>query len=167
MKKAASVLLRADINENDAECLFNWLNDPDTTQFLADGKNSINDLHRLINNVPKYLWRMHLSRNGWFYMIDRGDKSIGFIRLSEINPVTYEVVIALGEKNIWGKGYGTAALKKCLNIAFFERRAKQIIANIYPDNIRSMRMFEKLKFKKQTNGSTVLRYTLTYEQHIS
>lgn len=167
MKKAASVFLRADINENDTECLLNWLNDPETTQFLSDGKNSANDLRRLINNVPKHLWRMSLNGNGWFYMIDLDDKSIGFIRLSEIDEETFEVVIALGDKNIWGKGYGTTALKKCLNIAFFEQRAHKIIAHIYPHNKRSLRMFEKLKFKEQKNCSSVLRYALTFEQYIS
>ena len=167
MKKAASVFLRADINEKDASYLLAWLNDPETTQFLADGKNSVKDVRRLINNIPKHLWRMSLNCNGWFYMIDFEDTPIGFIRLSEINGETYEIVIVLGDKKVWGKGYGTAALKKCLNIAFFEHRAHRIIANIYPRNTRSLHLVEKLNFKKQDKYSSLVRYALTYDQYIS
>ena len=167
MKKAASVLLRADINEKDASCLLSWLNDPETTQFLADGRDSINDVHRLINNIPIHLWRMSLNGSGCFYMVDCDDMPIGFVRLSAINKETFEVVIALGDKKVWGKGYGTLALKKCLDIAFFEHRARRIIANIYPQNTRSLHMVEKLKFKQQEKRSSVIRYALTLDQFIS
>ncbi|MFA5561449.1 MAG: GNAT family N-acetyltransferase [Eubacteriales bacterium] len=167
MKKAASVFLRADIHEQDVACLLDWLNDPETTEFLSDGKKSANDLRRLIHHVPPHLWRMSLNGNGWFYMIEREGEAIGFIRLSEINAVSYEVVIALGDKNVRGKGYGTAALKQCLQIAFFEQRARRVVANIYPQNTRSLRLFEKLKFRRQDNASSAVRYALTYEQYIS
>lgn len=167
MKKAASVLLRADINEKDANCLLDWLNDPETTQFLVDGKNSVSDVRYLINNIPKHLWRMCLNGRGCFYMVDCDDMPIGFVRLSVINKETYEVVIALGEKKLWGKGYGTLALKKCLNIAFFEHRVRRIIANIYPQNTRSLHVFEKLNFRQQEKCSSVIRYALTYDQFIA
>jgi len=167
MKKAASVFLRADINEKDVNCLLDWLNDPKITQFLADGKNSVNDVHHLINNIPKHLWRMSLNRGGCFYMVDCDDMPIGFVRLPVINKETYEIVVALGEKKLWGKGYGTLALKKCLNIAFFEHRARRIIASIYPQNIRSLHVFEKLNFRRQEKCSSVIRYVLTYDQFIA
>lgn len=167
MKKAASVRLRAEITEFDTKLLLEWLSDKDTTKFLSDGTNSVCDLMHLINNVPPHLWRMCLNGNGLFYMIDKKDKPIGFIRLTEIDDTSYEVIIAIGEKSVWGQGYGTIALQKCLSVAFFEQRAKRIIANIYPENIRSVRLFEKMKFKKHKHSAKVIKYALTLNEYIS
>jgi regulator of nucleoside diphosphate kinase len=164
MKKAASVFLRAEIKECDAEYLLDWLGDSVVTQFLADDSRSKREVKRLITSVPSFLWQMNLNRDGHFYMIDCGRIPVGFIRLSEINDAVYEIVIVLGNKSIWRKGYGTQALKEGLNIAFFEHRAKKIIANIFLENSCSLHLFEKANFQICGKSANTIRYSISYDQ---
>ena len=48
-----------------------------------------------------------------------------------------ELVIAIGEEDMWGRGYGRLALSQAIGVAFFELRRERIIAHIYNENSRS------------------------------
>ncbi|MDO5401544.1 MAG: GNAT family N-acetyltransferase [Eubacteriales bacterium] len=149
------------MKRNDAQCLLNWLRDREVTRFLSDDFRSEQALERLMGSVPSYLWQLHLNRDGPFYMIDSGKGPVGFARLLEQKNGVYEIVIVLGEKHIWGKGYGTAALKKILNLAFLCHRAEEIVANIFINNVRSVKIFEKADFRIARQSEAVVRYCLT------
>jgi RimJ/RimL family protein N-acetyltransferase len=71
----------------------------------------------------------------------------------------------------WGRGYATEAAKRCIEYAFTELKRPHLISLIHPENVRSIRVAERIG--QRLDGSvplphmpdlTVLVYRLTMEQ---
>lgn len=111
------------------------------------------------------------AKNELNFLITADGEVIGHISLSKGADGWHETQIVIGEKNYWGQGYGTKAIKNII------RRAKKMrISNIYlevrPDNLRAIRAyekagFEKIKIKKYPNNKYLpetLRMELTIKE---
>ncbi len=59
-----------------------------------------------------------------------------------------ELGIAIGEKEYWGRGYGTDAVKTLLAHIFEETDLQRIYLFTYAENVRAQRSFEKCGFQK-------------------
>ena len=56
------------------------------------------------------------------------------------------VGIAIGEKSMWGKGYGTDGMRALLDFGFGELRLERIWLDVYDFNKRARRSYEKAGF---------------------
>jgi RimJ/RimL family protein N-acetyltransferase len=56
--------------------------------------------------------------------------------------------VLIGNRNYWGRGYAGEALKELLSFVFYERNINRVSARILEDNMQSLRLHEKLGFKK-------------------
>ena len=76
------------------------------------------------------------------------DRPIGTIGLHEIDQTngTAEFGIAIGEREEWGKGYGTDATRAICEFGFAELRLERIGLFVYADNERGRRTYEKAGF---------------------
>ena len=54
--------------------------------------------------------------------------------------------IVIGEKSLWGQGYGTDALNALLDFGFGELRLERIWLEVNDDNLRGKRSYEKCGF---------------------
>lgn len=74
---------------------------------------------------------------------------IGFISISEIDKDNQKADIGMliGEKDYWGKGYGTDALIILLNHMFFDLGFNRIGLEVFEYNLRAKRVYEKIGFK--------------------
>jgi len=82
------------------------------------------------------------------------DKNGNFIGEIEINHIKWkdkqaELFLYIGEKDLWGKGYGYDAIKTFLNYIFKEKNFKYIYLRVYEHNIRAIKCYEKCGFKKR------------------
>ncbi len=59
------------------------------------------------------------------------------------------VGIGLGERDYWGKGYGTDAMRVILKYAFSELNLQRISLNFFDYNPRARRSYEKAGFKEE------------------
>ncbi len=59
-----------------------------------------------------------------------------------------ELGIAIGEKEYWGRGYGTDAVKTLLAYIFEETDLERVYLYTYAENLRAQRSFEKCGFRK-------------------
>lgn len=59
-----------------------------------------------------------------------------------------ELGIAIGEKDYWGRGYGTNAVKALLAHIFQETRLERVYLYTYAENRRARRSFEKAGFRE-------------------
>ncbi len=77
-----------------------------------------------------------------------GDHLIGDIALDGIRWSHREafVGIGLGEREWWGKGYGTDAMRIILRYAFLELNLLRVSLNVFEYNPRAIRSYEKLGF---------------------
>ncbi|HJS29622.1 MAG TPA: GNAT family protein [Anaerolineales bacterium] len=85
-----------------------------------------------------------------FFMIQtlEDDRPIGFIDLGYRNWHTGNawVGIGIGERDSWGKGYGTDAMRLILRYAFDELNLHRVSLGVFEFNPRAMRSYEKAGF---------------------
>ncbi len=74
---------------------------------------------------------------------------IGSIELYDIVefPKSAVLGILLGDKKIWGMGYGTQALRAALTFAFVNKSFQRITLQTLEDNLRARKSFERVGFR--------------------
>lgn len=160
MKKAPTVSFYYNVAINDAEKIACWLDDQRVTEYLNEKPETSAAIISLLNNNCSHLLNYHFNKDGRFILINNGQHLIGFIKLVSILKDEYEIVIVIGERQLWGQGYGHSALEQCLKFAFFELRAKKLRAKIHSNNKRSIKIFTICGFKKINEKNLYGEYEL-------
>jgi RimJ/RimL family protein N-acetyltransferase len=57
------------------------------------------------------------------------------------------VGIGIGERDFWGKGYGTEAMQLALRFAFTELNLRRVTLDVMEQNQRAVRSYEKVGFR--------------------
>jgi len=71
--------------------------------------------------------------------------SCGFLHVDHINSQA-ELGISIGEKEYWGKGYGTETVLLLLKTAFEILNLNRVYLRVYEKNTRGIRAYEKAGF---------------------
>ena len=74
------------------------------------------------------------------------DVYVGNIYLTDIDGESAEYHIFIGEKGYWGKGIAEGASKQIIKYGFEERGLKYVYLHVREDNVRAVRLYEKLGF---------------------
>ncbi|TSA44969.1 GNAT family N-acetyltransferase [bacterium] len=97
--------------------------------------------------LGEYFLKMLKNCENWYFVIVLNKKIIGHISLVKGKNGWYETQIIIGEKNYWGKGYGTKAIqlliKKAKNLGI-----SKICLEVRPDNLRAINAYENSRFVK-------------------
>lgn len=123
-----------------------WLSDADVVRDL--------DLRTPLSLAAEEQWfeRMLAAQGTTDYhfviCLVADDRPIGTIGLHAIDAVngSAEFGIAIGEKDEWGKGYGTDATRAIRDFGFAELRLERISLRVYASNARGRRAYEKAGF---------------------
>lgn len=168
MKKVDSVSLRTEIRPCDIERLIEWMENPMITRYLNESERVADELRQLLFSVPAPMLTFCFNRGGRFSLVcGESDRAIGFVKLEELpEPGTYEIVVVIGEEHLWGKGYGAGAVHMALNRAFLEWRAHKVIARIYAENQRCIRMMRACGFTCERHEEPLCRYGLTMDTYL-
>jgi RimJ/RimL family protein N-acetyltransferase len=67
-----------------------------------------------------------------------------------------ELGIIIGEKDYWGKGYGTDAVLTLLNFAFGEVNLNRVYLRVFAYNQRAIRAYEKCGFQHEGTARQAL-----------
>lgn len=163
MRKAASIFLRACTKREDLDNLIYWLKNPEVTRFLNEESGAVPYLSRLADTVPEPMLSFHMNALGRFFMVClENGRSVGFVKLAQTpEKGTYEIVYAIGEDTLWGFGYGEAAIRQALKLAFEEQEAQKVIAKISPLNERSRRLAFACGFREEKALGKYLQYAVT------
>lgn len=88
-----------------------------------------------------------------------GDAKIGFTALWVNWPLRDAwVAIGIGERDYWGRGYGTDAMRLTLRYAFDELNLHRVTLTVWDVNERAIRSYEKAGFKREgLQRETMLR----------
>jgi diamine N-acetyltransferase len=136
------VYLRAS-ERSDLHDFVRWLNDDEVMRHLARyAPLSLADEERWFERMldaqgkTDYHFVLCLLADG---------RAIGTVALHGIDFVngTAEFGIAIGEKDQWNKGYGTDALRATCDFGFGQLRLERIGLQVYADNARGRRAYEK------------------------
>jgi RimJ/RimL family protein N-acetyltransferase len=149
------VALRA-LEPPDAEPLWRWAQDPDVMRWMIDGyPQSLAQVRTMMEDRP---------RNGYgeaFFGIEalRDARLIGVVRLRDAQPETgcAELDIYLGEKEYWGQGYGTDAMRAICRFGFDKMRLHKITLTVVTENRAAHHIYQKLGFVDEGRLRSVFR----------
>jgi len=123
-----------------------WVNDPEITQYLEIRFNKYS-----LDKIKEYVAGFENKDDDFLFMIvaKENNRHIGNIHLGPINKnhkFAY-VGIMIGDKDSWGKGYGTEAVKLVKKYACDELGLHKLIAGCYENNLSSIKLFQKAGFQ--------------------
>lgn len=167
MNEAASIFLRADIQTQDGHNLADWMNDRQITEYLNEKEGISEEIISLLDRTPSGMLTYHFNQHGRFFMIcAQSGRSIGFIKLAPCSSKNCEIVYAIGEKLLWGRGFGKRALDLALGKAFFEMRMEHVTARIIKANLRSIRAAAHCGMRSTAERNGMLIYDITAAEYI-
>jgi [ribosomal protein S5]-alanine N-acetyltransferase len=100
-----------------------------------------------ISKIKKFVKEMTRSDNNFlFAIIEKSTLNhIGNIKIGSVNKFHNfaEISYFIGDRDSWGRGYGTEAVKALTEYSFKNLGLEVIIAGVYQSNIGSQRVLEK------------------------
>lgn len=142
------VRLSAENPETYAEHFSRWWHDSEYGRLLDLDPGRLNSPKRIKDWLDKELEKDPPEM--WLFGIRalEGDQLIGFVDLSGATPHGDTFVgIGLGEREYWGQGYGTEAMKLVLRFAFLELGLHRVSLNVFDYNPRGVKSYEKAGFQ--------------------
>jgi len=136
------------IEELDLPLFIRWLNDPDVRYWLsmADGPELTLESER------EWYEEMRGDPACVVWCIETEDgQPVGNLGLHGIEETHGRATlgIAIGEKDFWGRGYGTEAIRRVLRYAFGEMGLRRVDLGADEDNVRGIRCYEKCGFVRE------------------
>jgi RimJ/RimL family protein N-acetyltransferase len=131
-----------------AEALSRWWRDSEYCRLSDSGISRLWSVKKIKEWIEKEFEKD--SPNFYIFMIRTldGDRLIGEIGLEGVawNHGDSFVGIGLGERDYWGKGYGTDAMRVILRYAFTELNLQRVSLDVFEYNPRAIRSYEKAGF---------------------
>ncbi|SFJ89193.1 Protein N-acetyltransferase, RimJ/RimL family [Halobacillus dabanensis] len=135
--------------ESDIETYHSWRNDLEVmkTTSLSLDVYSLEETRSFVENI------ILNSTSSKSYIIEERESNIAIGVTSLINidngNRNAECIIDIGEKEYWGKGYGTEALRMLLEYAFLELNLHRVSLRVFSLNERAIHIYHKLGFEKE------------------
>lgn len=145
MLKGERVTLRA-IEREDIPRFLRWLNDPEVTRYLT--------IFMPLSRGEEERWfeQQLGDRNRKVLAIEtESGEHIGNISLEDIDWKNRRATlgIVIGEKERWGQGYGTDAIRTLLRFAFEELNLNRVQLDVFDFNERARRCYRRCGFREE------------------
>lgn len=126
---------------------YEWLMDPLINQYLE-----VRFTHYSVDELRAFVKEINQSKTDYmFAMITKEKQYIGNIKIGAINwhHRTAEVGLLIGDKDAWGKGFGTEAVKLITKYGFDVLNVRKLWAGAYAENMGSVRAFIKNGYSEE------------------
>lgn len=145
MYEGTKVRLRPLERKHLAKCV-EWLNDPEVTETLA-----ISEPMSMEEEQKWYENHLRDKSSKIFAIETLKGEHIGNVGLHDIDTHNRkaELGIFVGEKSLWGKGYGTEAVSLALELAFEGLNLNKVYLRAFITNVRAQRCYERAGFVKE------------------
>ncbi len=153
------IYLRTLTEKDASEEYCNWLNDPVVNKFLETRKATIEDLKKYINEKRSCENCIFLG-----IFLRNSNKHIGNIKLEPIDFEKKEatVGILIGDKDCWGKGICTEAIKLLVGYAFKNYNINKIKLGVITENIGAIRCYLNAGFNIEEVKSDIIKHEDKY-----
>ena len=145
--KGTSILLERLSFRHASENYLGWLNDYNTVKYTE----SRHEVHTMAS-LRDFISHVNNESNYCFAIIDiQSGKHIGNIKIGNIHSIYKyaDIGLIIGEKDFWGKGIATEAIRLCVEFAFKQLKLHRLYAGIYDVNIGSIKAFERAGFVRE------------------
>jgi RimJ/RimL family protein N-acetyltransferase len=106
-----------------------------------------------VAGIKAWLEEHLYDKDNFFFIIQtqQDNRSIGDVGLYSIDWIHRNAYlgISIGEREEWGKGYGTDAVKVILELAFSELNLHRVSLTVFGYNQRAIRSYEKAGFRME------------------
>jgi RimJ/RimL family protein N-acetyltransferase len=142
------VQLTAEDPQTIAETFTRWGRDSEYTRMLDNDPARMASIVKNKDWLEKMFEKEPVNETFFFVRSLAGSALIGFIGLFGIrwNHGDAWVGIGLGDRQYWGKGFGTDAMRVILRYAFTELNLHRITLGVFAYNTRAIRSYEKAGF---------------------
>ncbi len=144
--KSRMTLLRTYV-ESDLEHWMQWFNDEEIVQYLCLETPYTSE------DAENYFEKRKTSFDGLYFTVsDRNTREpIGTASVKakscDVHSHVGDLAICLGEKQLWGQGYGTEIVRELLSIGFGILGFQKISLQVFKENIAALRMYERCGFQ--------------------
>ena len=154
-------LSEIDVSDN----YLKWMNDTEINRYLESRFSTYT-----LEELKDFVKEQQRSKTSYLFGIytKTDDIHIGNIKIGGIDPhhKRGSIGLIIGNKEYWGKGIGTKAVKLLLEFVFESLKLNKVTAGMYKNNIGSYKLFKQLGFKEAAhykehsmyNGSFVDTY---------
>ncbi|SIS58584.1 GNAT family N-acetyltransferase [Chryseobacterium gambrini] len=142
-------LLIRDLTLDDKQAVFNYRSDAEANKFQSWIPKTLEDVEQFIQknnkefNQPESWYQVLITEKDTKAVI--GDIGIHFFGSENLQA---ELGITLN-KDFQGRGYASEALKGVINFLFSDLKKHRIMASIDPENIDSLKLMERIGFRKE------------------
>lgn len=140
------VRLRA-LEKSDVSKFYDWVNDPEVTAGLTlylpmstlDEEKWFDSVQQRPQEEKPFAIEIH-DGEAW--------RLVGNCAFFDLDRVAHagEFGIMIGDKSIWGQGYGTETVGLILHHGFRTLNLNRVSLRVYADNARAIRAYEKAGF---------------------
>ncbi|MGD9147678.1 MAG: GNAT family protein [Anaerolineae bacterium] len=145
MIRGSKTRMRA-LEREDLPHFVRWINDPETRRFM-------NVRYPISMVEEEKWWEGFLERkNDHIFAIEAEDGTyIGNIGLHGIEHENRraQLGVTIGNKHVWGKGYGTDAIKAVLGWAFNYLNLNRVSLTVFAYNKRAIHCYQKVGFEHE------------------
>lgn len=151
-------LLLRSVKLDDAKAIFSYRSDTVSNQFQGWIPKNIDEVSSFLNHGVSST----INVSGTWYqlaIVKKDDRQlIGDIGIHFLDDGGHQVEIGYTlNRNEQGKGYAAEALTNIINYLFHELNKHRIIASIDPRNEKSIRLVQRLGFRKEAHFRESLR----------
>jgi [ribosomal protein S5]-alanine N-acetyltransferase len=134
--------LRALTSADVGERYLSWMNDREVTQFLESRfvRHTIDSLHEYVDEMSARSDVLVLA------IVElRDDRHVGNVKIGpvDVRHRTADLGLLIGEKDRWGKGYATEAIRLATRCAFEQLDVRKLTASCYSSNVGSVNAFRR------------------------
>jgi diamine N-acetyltransferase len=155
------------IEREDIPTFLRWFNDPEVRRYLLmfEPMSKVKEerwFEAQQNRTNDYLFGIEVP-------VDDDWQHIGNVGLHRVNWVSSHCTfgIVIGEREFWGKGYGTKATRAALHFAFHTLNLHRVELEVFDFNPRAMRAYEKAGFRLEgTRREALFQDGAYYDEHI-
>jgi RimJ/RimL family protein N-acetyltransferase len=143
--ESGRVFLRPHEND-DAELVHRWRSDARVAAPASLGRPI--SLAEVTARIGRMVEQQARDAYSFVICLLDGERPIGDVSLFELDQAhgSAELGIYIGEPDEWGKGYGTDAVNAIVDFGFGELRLERIWLNVWTENERARRSYEKAGF---------------------
>lgn len=144
--KTDRLILNCVTEDDCSEEYAGWLNDPLVNQYLETRWTK-----QTIESILEFVRGMRNDPNSLLLAI-RTQTDLNHIGNLKIGPINRNHGFAdlsyfIGDRNAWGKGYGSEAVRAATSFAFESLGLRRMNAGVYSNNKASARVLEKCGFQ--------------------
>ena len=134
-----------ELDRRNAETIRNWLNDPEIHRFLLVGHLPITReqeeryYDRMSEATDAFSFEIHIAADGRY---------IGNIGLNGVDLIHRhgEIGVVIGDKSVWGQGFGGDAIVACLSFAFQTLGLHRVSMRVHEEHPRAAALYRRLGF---------------------